>query len=143
MRADENLRVAVDIGGTFTDIAICSTSGELISTHKTPTTANDPAEGAFKGVQSGLAALGARLSDVSGFVHGATLATNALLERRGACVAIVATEGFRDILEIAYERRYSQYDIFLDKPDLLVPRSRRFEASETRPRRRHGVDAAR
>ena len=130
MGALEEVRVAVDIGGTFTDIAICSGDGELISTHKTPTTSDDPARGAFDGVNSGLGRLGLRLTDVVGFVHGATLATNALIERRGACVATASTEGFRDILEIAYERRYSQYDVFLEKPDLIVPRSRSFTVSE-------------
>ncbi|MGI9406109.1 MAG: hydantoinase/oxoprolinase family protein, partial [Hyphomicrobiaceae bacterium] len=70
------------------------------------------------------------LGDVSGFIHGTTLATNALIERRGARVASVTTAGFRDILEIAYERRYSQYDIDIEKPDLIVPRARCFTIPE-------------
>ena len=68
--------------------------------------------------------------DIVGFIHGTTLATNALIERRGAKTACVTSGGFRDILEIAYERRYSQYDINIDKPDLIVPRSRCFTIPE-------------
>ena len=71
-----------------------------------------------------------RLDEVTGFIHGTTLATNALIEKRGACVATITTEGFRDILDIAYERRYSQYDINLEKPDRLVPRDRAFTIRE-------------
>jgi len=73
---------------------------------------------------------GKSLRHVTGFVHGTTLATNALIERKGATVATVTTDGFRDILEIAYERRYDQYDISLDKPDFLVPRDRAFTVIE-------------
>jgi N-methylhydantoinase A len=84
----------------------------------------------MEGAQRVMAATGRSLAEVTGFIHGTTLATNALIERRGACVATVTTEGFRDILEIAYERRYSQYDINLEKPDLLVPRERALTVRE-------------
>ena len=77
-----------------------------------------------------MAQTGRTLSEITGFVHGTTLATNALIERRGAVVATVCTEGFRDILDIGYERRYSQYDINLEKPNLLVPRERSFVIAE-------------
>ena len=83
-------------------------------------------EGAVRVMQQS----GRSLDQVTGFIHGTTLATNALIERRGARVATVTTEGFRDILEIAYERRYSQYDINLEKPDYLVPRERCFTIRE-------------
>ena len=73
---------------------------------------------------------GCGLDEVSGFIHGTTLATNALIERQGACVATITTEGFRDILEIGYERRYSQYDINLNKTEPLVPRERSFTVRE-------------
>jgi hypothetical protein len=85
------------------------------------TTPADPSEGALDGARIALDTAGANWSDIAGFIHGTTLATNALIERRGARVATVTTEGFRDILEIAYERRYSQYDLDIDKPDLIVP----------------------
>jgi N-methylhydantoinase A len=130
MNSHGKLRIAVDIGGTFTDIAVAGATGEIITTTKTPTTPDNPTTGALIGARRVLGDLGARFGDVSGFIHGTTLATNALIERRGARVAGITTEGFRDILEIAYERRYSQYDIDLEKPDLIVPRSRCFTAPE-------------
>lgn len=125
-----SLRIAVDIGGTFTDVAIADSVGAIIATNKTATTPDNPTAGAMDGVQRALSAIDAGFSDVSGFVHGTTLATNALIERRGAVVANITTQGFRDILEIAYERRYSQYDIDIEKPDLIVPRSRCFTVPE-------------
>ncbi len=123
------LRLAVDIGGTFTDTVLAESGGEVIATTKTATTSN-PAQGALEGVRHVLVESGRGIAEVGGFIHGTTLATNALIERRGAEVASITTEGFRDILEIAYERRYSQYDINLEKPDLIVPRSRCFTVPE-------------
>ncbi len=90
----------------------------------------NPTLGALDGVRHVLSQACCSIGDVTGFVHGTTLATNALIERRGARVATITTEGFRDILEIAYERRYSQYDINLSKPNLLVPRSLSFTVAE-------------
>ncbi|MEL6766238.1 MAG: hydantoinase/oxoprolinase family protein [Pseudomonadota bacterium] len=129
MDTGAEIRMAVDIGGTFTDVAAVDAEGRVVATAKTPTTA-EPAEGALTGARDVLAALGLGWPAVRGFVHGTTLATNALIERRGACVATVTTEGFRDILEIAYERRYAQYDIDIEKPDLIVPRARAFTVPE-------------
>lgn len=119
-----NLRLAVDIGGTFTDTVLMSGPERILGSTKTLTTHENPADGALEGVRRVIEHSGVVLSQLSGFVHGTTLATNALIERRGASVATITTEGFRDILEIAYERRYAQYDINLEKPDLLVPRDR-------------------
>ena len=124
MTSSQNLRLAVDIGGTFTDIVLVDENGNVLATTKTQTTPANPTSGALRGVQLALADAGADLGNVTSFIHGTTLATNALIERRGARVASITTDGFRDILEIAYERRYSQYDINLTKPDLLVPRDR-------------------
>ena len=120
----ETRRLAIDIGGTFTDTVVMDAGDHIVASAKTLTTHDNPADGAMTGAQRALAACGGTLGQVSGFIHGTTLATNALIERRGARVATITTEGFRDILEIAYERRYSQYDIDLQKPDLLVPRDR-------------------
>lgn len=126
MHATRALRLAIDIGGTFTDTVLIDSDSRVVATTKTPTTPLDPALGALDGALRVLAGAGADWSDVTGFIHGTTLATNALIERRGARVATITTEGFRDILEIAYERRYSQYAINLEKPDLIVPRSLAF-----------------
>ncbi|MEM7256092.1 MAG: hydantoinase/oxoprolinase family protein [Pseudomonadota bacterium] len=123
-------RLAVDIGGTFTDIVLMDDSGTVCCSGKSPTTHRNPTEGAWAGVQRVLNEAGVPIERVGLFIHGTTLATNALIERRGATVAGITTEGFRDILEIAYERRYDQYDVMIDKPDLIVPRSRCFTISE-------------
>jgi N-methylhydantoinase A len=120
------LRLATDIGGTFTDTVLMDAAGTVIATAKTATTPADPSRGALAGARIVLDTAGAAWSDVAGFIHGTTLATNALIERRGARVATITTQGFRDILGIGYERRYDQYAIDLEKPDLIVPRDRAF-----------------
>ncbi|GAB5468192.1 MAG: hydantoinase/oxoprolinase family protein [Rhodospirillales bacterium] len=124
------LRLAVDIGGTFTDVALADASGAVRATAKTLTTPRDPTEGALAGAGRLLSEVGRGLSDVGVFIHGTTLATNALIERRGARLASITTEGFRDILEIGYERRYDQYDIDIEKPDRLIGRAHCFTVPE-------------
>ncbi len=126
----QDLRLAIDVGGTFTDTVLMDACGQIAASTKTLTTHENPAVAAMDGAARALAELGTDMRDIGGFIHGTTLATNALLEKRGARVATVTTEGFRDILEIAYERRYSQYDIDLAKPDLLVPRTRSLTIKE-------------
>ncbi|MDX1576495.1 MAG: hydantoinase/oxoprolinase family protein, partial [Kiloniellales bacterium] len=121
-------RLAVDVGGTFTDVALDGPGG--LTTTKTPTTPGDPAAAVITGIRLVLERAGLPASEVATVIHGTTLATNALIERKGARVGVVTTQGFRDVLEIAYERRYDQYDIFVDKPDLLVPRERCYTVAE-------------
>ncbi|MGB7241751.1 MAG: hydantoinase/oxoprolinase family protein [Sulfitobacter sp.] len=120
------LRLAIDIGGTFTDTVLLDGASGMLTTTKTPTTSQAPATGAMEGAQHVLELAGVGWGQIAGMVHGTTLATNALIERRGARVATITTQGFRDILDIGYERRYSQYAINLEKPDLIVPRARAF-----------------
>ncbi|MEM0949869.1 MAG: hydantoinase/oxoprolinase family protein [Pseudomonadota bacterium] len=126
MPAEHELRLAIDIGGTFTDIVLMRGRETVLATAKTATTPTDPSLGALEGARLVLAEANAKWGDVTSFIHGTTLATNALIERRGATVATVTNAGFRDILEIAYERRYTQYAINIEKPDLIVPRTRAF-----------------
>ncbi|OED42966.1 methylhydantoinase [Chromatiales bacterium (ex Bugula neritina AB1)] len=123
-------QLAVDIGGTFTDSVLMNRLGEIIASSKTPTTHSNPTEGAWNGVDRVLQEAQVTIDNIDRFIHGTTLATNALIERRGATVASISTEGFRDTLEIAYERRYDQYDVMIDKPDLIVPRSRSYTIPE-------------
>ncbi|MEM6668949.1 MAG: hydantoinase/oxoprolinase family protein [Pseudomonadota bacterium] len=118
--------MAIDIGGTFTDTVLMDGAAQILATTKTPTTPEQPTIGALEGARRVLRDAGAAWSNVVGLIHGTTLATNALIERRGAEVAAITPQGFRDILEIGYERRYSQYAINLAKPDLIVPRTRSF-----------------
>ncbi len=124
MKKESGLRLAIDIGGTFTDTVLIQGDSRILATTKTPTTQHQPALGALEGARLVLNEAGRQWDQVDGMIHGTTLATNALIERRGARVATITTEGFRDILEIAYERRYAQYAINLVKPELLVPRTR-------------------
>ena len=102
------LRLAIDIGGTFTDTVLVEGEDRILASTKTLTTHQNPSDGAMEGATRVTAQSGRALDEVTGFIHGTTLATNALIERRGATVATITTEGFRDILEIAYERRYAQ-----------------------------------
>jgi N-methylhydantoinase A len=121
-------RLAIDIGGTFTDLVL--EDGERISTKKVLTTPRAPEQGVMTGLREILAEAGLRASDLDVLLHGTTLATNAILERKGAKTALIATEGFRDVVEIAYESRYDQYDISIEKPRPLVPRHLRFTVPE-------------
>ncbi len=122
MAGKDGFRLAIDIGGTFTDTVLMDGDNCIVATTKTPTTPEAPALGAVEGASSVVKGAAIEWSQITTFIHGTTLATNALIERRGASVATITTEGFRDILEIAYERRYSQYAINIEKPDLIVPR---------------------
>src|SRR5271165_4046783 len=123
-------RIGFDIGGTFTDFILLDTANDRIRLHKCLTTPADPSIGALEGLTEIVAAASLSLSDVEEIVHGTTLVTNALIERRGAKLGLITTAGFRDILEIGTEQRYDIYDLFLRYPDPLVPRRRRLEVPE-------------
>ena len=120
--------LAADIGGTFTDI-VAERDGRRWST-KVLTTHAAPEHALLEGVDIVLEQMSARYEDVSAFVHGTTLATNAIIERKGAKTALLATEGFRDVIEIADESRYDQYDLNLEKKPPLVPRALRLTIPE-------------
>ncbi|WP_315784709.1 MULTISPECIES: hydantoinase/oxoprolinase family protein [unclassified Bradyrhizobium] len=122
------VRLAVDIGGTFTDIVL--DIGDHRRTRKVLTTPTQPEQAVLDGTRLILADAKARISDIDVFIHGTTLATNAIIERRGAKTALIATSGFRDVLDIGTESRYDQYDLSIDKPKPLVPRSLRFTVPE-------------
>ncbi|MCA0201419.1 MAG: hydantoinase/oxoprolinase family protein, partial [Proteobacteria bacterium] len=122
------IRIATDIGGTFTDIAL-DTGGRLV-TGKVLTTPAAPEQGVLQGVRQLLAEAGVAPGQIGLFLHGTTLATNAVIERKGACTALVMTEGFTDTPEIGREHRFDQYNLYLEKPAPLVPRERRFGLRE-------------
>ena len=121
-------KVAADIGGTFTDVVLES-DGRRFST-KVLTTYEDPANAVLTGLGEVLANAGRAPRSVRLFLHGTTLATNALIERRGARTALLTTEGHRDAVEMAFENRFEQYDIHIDRPQPLVPRSLRIPVRE-------------
>jgi N-methylhydantoinase A len=119
-----DFRVGVDVGGTFTDLV--ALGGGDVVTAKVPSTPRDQSEGVMNAVNTSEVEAGA----VSALAHGMTVATNALLERRGSRTALVTTEGFRDVLEIARQNRPSLYDLAQDRPPPLVPRELRFTVRE-------------
>jgi len=121
-------RLAVDIGGTFTDIVLEARNRRW--TGKVLTTPRAPEEAVVGAVQEILAQAEIAPQSLSIFILGTTLATNALIERKGARTALITTEGFRDLVEIGWEHRFAQYDIFLDKPAPLVPRHLRLPVPE-------------
>ena len=123
-------RFGVDIGGTFTDLVVIDEESGAIRVGKVLTTAKDPAHGVEQGVQSLLDDARVDPVRVRAVVHGTTLATNALIERKGARTALLTTEGFRDTLEIRHEGRYDMYDLLIDPPAPLVPRHLRREVPE-------------
>ena len=117
-------RLGVDVGGTFTDV-VATVDGEVL-TAKVPSTPRDQSIG----VMNGIRASPLEPADIAAFAHGTTVATNALLERRGARTALVTTEGFRDVIEIGRQNRPSLYDLAEDRPPALVPRELRFTVRE-------------
>lgn len=128
MNAPARLRLAVDIGGTFTDLVL--DLGDRQATTKVLTTPVRPEEAVLAGIESLLAETGQRPSDIGLLLHGTTLATNALIERKGAKTALIVTQGQRDSLEMAYENRFAQYDLNADRPAPLVPRHLRWPVEE-------------
>ncbi|WP_254536455.1 hydantoinase/oxoprolinase family protein [Halomarina litorea] len=120
-------RVGVDVGGTFTDVALLA-DGRLV-TAKVPTT-DDQSVGVVRGIEQACDRAGVDPADVESFTHAMTVSTNALLEGTGAETALVTTEGFRDVLEIRRQDRPSLYDLEATLPDPLVPRRRRYELPE-------------
>ncbi|SNZ13078.1 N-methylhydantoinase A [Natronoarchaeum philippinense] len=149
--ADRELRVGVDVGGTFTDVVLVDAAAEAASesgsraassddadaapnsgrlvTAKVPTTA-DQSEGVLAGIKKACRAAGVEPDGIDRFRHATTVTVNALLEGRGAKTALVTTEGFRDVLEIRRQDRPALYDFDATPPDPVVPRRRRFEVDE-------------
>jgi len=123
-----DVRVGVDIGGTFTDIAV--QIGSRSVTTKVLTTPRAPEQAVLRGIAQALSEAGVTPAEVDLVIHGTTLATNALIERKGARTAFIGTEGHRDTLELGYEDRFSEYDVFIEKPAPLIPRDLRFTVPE-------------
>jgi N-methylhydantoinase A len=122
-------RVGFDVGGTFTDFALQADDGRLL-TGKRLTTPDDPARACVEGLRELVARAGLAWTDLAHAVHGTTLGSNVVIERKGGNVALLTTRGFRDVLIIGREKRYQLYDLFIDKPVPLVPRSRIHEVAE-------------
>jgi len=121
-------RIGVDIGGTFTDVVLEKGAAQV--SVKVLTTPDAPERGVQEGVRTVLDRAGAAPGDAGLVIHGTTLATNAVIERKGARTALIVTEGFRDSVEMAHENRFEQYDIQMDRPPPLVPRWLRWPVRE-------------
>ena len=128
MASSASARLAVDIGGTFTDLAL--EHGGKRTTTKVLTTPAAPEQGVIAGVKAILAAAGVTPADIAIVLHGTTLATNAIIERKGARTALITTQGFRDVLAMGNESRYDQYDLNIVLPEPLVPRYLRLPVPE-------------
>jgi N-methylhydantoinase A/oxoprolinase/acetone carboxylase beta subunit len=123
-------RVAIDIGGTFTDVVLVDeVSGDRWA-GKVLSTPSDPSQGFFRALDVALEQAGVGITDCRQVLHATTVATNAVITRTGGPAALIATEGFRDVLEIARQIRHELYDLRTTKPEPLVPRSRAFEVRE-------------
>jgi len=127
-KSSQTARIGVDIGGTFTDVAL--EVGDRRFTAKTLTTSRAPEEGVLSALHAVISEAGIEPGGVSVIIHGTTLATNALIERKGAKTALLTTDGFRDVVEIRHENRFEQYDVNIDLPEPLVPRRRRLPIRE-------------
>jgi N-methylhydantoinase A len=126
--SDARARLAIDIGGTFTDLAL-EWSGRRV-TVKVLTTPAAPEEGVLTGVAKILGLAELAPADIELVIHGTTLATNAIIERKGARTALITTDGFRDVLALGNESRYDQYDLNIVLPEPLVPRNLRLTVPE-------------
>jgi N-methylhydantoinase A len=124
------LRIGLDVGGTFTDLALVDEATGRITFHKVPSTPRDPSEAIETGVLGLLARAGGGAEEVVFLGHGTTVATNMVIERRGARTGLLTTRGFRDVLEIGRQTRPHLYDYTVKRPEPLVPRRRRIEINE-------------
>jgi N-methylhydantoinase A len=123
------MRIGADVGGTFTDVVLEAADGSFSST-KVLTTYEAPEVGILDGIEQIMDEASASMADLVQIIHGTTLATNALIERRGASTALVTTKGFRDVIETRTEGRYEQYDLNIVLPPPLIARKDRFVVSE-------------
>ena len=123
-------RIGVDVGGTFTDALLMDDATGRSFVSKTLTSPLDPSLGVLRAIGDCLEAAGAPFSGLLNVIHGTTMVTNAIIQRRGAPTALLTTRGFRDVLDIAREHRFDMYDLLLTTPRPLVPREDRFEVDE-------------
>ena len=129
MTNQNTMRIGADVGGTFTDVVLIDASGN-IWTHKVPSTPPNFEQAVLNAIEHLLHTTDAAGASVSEVAHGTTVATNAVLEKRGAKTALITTKGFRDVLELRRIRAPQMYDLFFEKPEALVERYLRFELTE-------------
>ena len=125
-----DIHVGIDVGGTFTDLAVNIPGENRLIRHKLASTPEEPDRAIVDGLAAVLAEHGLDAASIVRLSHGTTVGTNALIQRRCGTVAVVTTDGFRDLLEIGRQVRPKVYDIHLDNPKPLVPRRLRLEVAE-------------
>ena len=123
-------RIGIDVGGTFTDVTLLNAETGAYYTYKLSSTLHDQSEAIANGTKETLELYGIPVDQLEYFGHGTTVATNMIIERKGAKTALLTTKGFRDLLEIGRQVRPSLYDIMEDKPETLVRRALRCEVDE-------------
>ena len=128
--AEQAIRVGVDVGGTFTDFVLFEAGTGVVARAKRPTSPGDPAGAIADDLTTLMSNLGIGAGDLRAISHATTLVTNALIERKGAVVGLLTTKGFRDVLETGHETRHDLFDLFLARPEPLVPRRLRLSAAE-------------
>src|SRR6266566_2954891 len=126
----KNRRIGVDIGGTFTDLVVFDDATGSFAVGKTLTTPRDPSQAVETLVLESLEREGVAIGSVQQLIHGTTMVTNAIIERTGSRTALLATQGFRDSIEIGRENRYELYDLMLEMPVPLAPRYLRFDVPQ-------------
>jgi N-methylhydantoinase A len=126
----QKYRVGADIGGTFTDLIVVNSETGEFTIGKTLTTPQDPSIAVETVLNDVLAAAGVSADEIQNLIHGTTLVTNAMIERKGAQTALLTTQGYRDSIEIGRETRYDLYDLMLEQPKPLVPRYLRFDVPQ-------------
>jgi N-methylhydantoinase A len=129
-KTEGRIRVGIDVGGTFTDFVLVDDHRDLIFTGKRLTTSEDPSVAITEGLERLVEEAGTSVPELSAIVHGTTLVANTMIERKGAKIGLITTEGFRDSLEMGREIRYDLYDLFFEKPKPLAPRFLRLAIDE-------------
>ena len=129
-RPTPSVRIAFDIGGTFTDFVLRDAGNDGMSFWKVPSTPDDPSRAVLSGLSDVLAETGVEGADVDAILHATTVATNAIIERKGPRTAFVTTRGFRDVIVMGRQKRYDTFDVYLTKPAPLVDRRDVFEVDE-------------
>ena len=124
------IRLGIDIGGTFTDITVLEEDTGCVTVAKVPSRKSDPGEALINAIERGLELAAVDAGNVTMLVHGTTIVTNAVLEKKLPRTALLTTEGFRDVLEIGRHFRPDMYDLMQDKPEPVVPRERRYCVAE-------------
>ncbi|MYI98879.1 MAG: hydantoinase/oxoprolinase family protein, partial [Gemmatimonadetes bacterium] len=125
-----SVRIAIDTGGTFTDLVLSDPDTGRLVFHKVPSTPSDPSRALVEGVSELVAQAGYARGDIRFLIHGTTVATNTILQRKGARTAFITTEGFRDVLHIQRQDRPHLYNMRVRRTPALVPRSLRYELPE-------------